>query len=236
MSGYSAIFRENKLGETQEDFSSQANAVLNDYDIAKPMVPGRGKCDLESQHHIEQGVRILHRYPNRIIGDRLLDHYFVVGDVTVPEPTIRYCYESVWSTYGNYLREPRTNERLSIMSREICQNAMNPLLASSSTKEWTESFSGHNLRWEIVGNLFTVFAHSVMTVPDLDPLSAPCRDGDEWNRRQSGEKLRECAEACLALCNDVDSINDFVITLMSTAYVLQSLYEGDTSKPSYTLS
>ena len=236
MLGYSAIFRENKLGETQDDFFSQANVVLNDDDHAKPTAPEREKCDLESQHHIEQGVRILHRYPDRIIGDRLLDHYFIWGDVTLPEPTIRYCYESLWSTYGDYLREPRTDERLSIMSREICQNAMNPLPASSSTKEWTESFSGHKLRWEIVGNLFTIFAHSVMKVPDWDPLFATNKDGDGSNKRQFGEKSRECAEACLALCNDVDSINDFVIALMSTAYVLQSQYEGDTSKPSHTLS
>lgn len=236
MSGYSAIFRENKLGETPEDFSSQASAVFNEHEVANPVAPERGKCDLESQHHIDQGVRILHRYPDRIVGDRLLDHYFIVGDATVPEPTLRYCYESVWSTYGHYLREPKTDERLSIMSREICQNAMNPLPASSSTKEWTESFSGHKLRWEIVGNLFAIFAHSVMTVPDWDPLFATDKDGGEWKKRQSGERSRECAEACLALCNDVDSVNDFVIALMSTAYVLQSLYEGDTSKPSYKFS
>ena len=238
MSGYSAIFRENKLGETQEDFSSQASAVLNEYSIDKPVAPEREKCDLESQNHIDQGVRILHRYPDRTICDRLLDRYFVVGDVTLPEPTIRYCCESVWSTYGDYLREPRTDQRLSIMSRELCQNAMNPLPAAYSTKQWTESFSGHNLRWEIVGNLFTIFALSVMTVPDWDPLFATNKNGDEWNKRQSGERSRECAEACLALCNDVDFINDFVIALMSTAYVLQSLHEGDTSKPSskYTIT
>lgn len=198
------------------------------------MTPERGKCNLESQQYISQGVRILHRYPDRIVGDRLLDHYFVVGDTTVPEPILLFFNESVWSTYGDYLREPRTNERLLIMSREICHNAMKPLPASSSTKEWTESFSGHNLRWEIVGNLFAIFAHSVMTVPAWDPLFATNKDGGEWNKRQHGERSRECADACLALCNNVDSVNDFVIALMSTAYILQSLYEGDTSKPSYT--
>ncbi len=233
MSGYSAIFRENRLGETQEDFSSQANAVLEEYDIAKPVAPPeREKCNLENQEHIDQGIRILRRYPDRIICDRLLDRYFVVCDVMLPEPTIRYCHESIWSTYGSYLREPRTDERLSIMSRELCKNAMSPLPASSSTKEWTESFSGRSLRWEIVGNLFTIFGLSVMTVADWDPLFATDELGEEWNKRQSGEKSRECAEACLALCNDIDSLNDFVIALMSSAYALQSFYEGDTSKPS----
>lgn len=232
MPGYSAIFRENKLGETEEDFSSQANVVLNDFDIPQPVAPKREKCNLESQHHIDQGLRILREYPDRTICDRLIDRYFALADVKIPEPIIRYCHESIWSTYGSYLREPRTNERLSIMSRELCQNAMTALPASSSTKEWTESFSGHKLRWEIVGNLFAIFGLSIMTVAVWDPLFAAVGDGDECNKRQSGERSRECAEACLALCNDVDSVNDFVIVLMSDVYALQSFYEGDTSKPS----
>ena len=231
MSGYSAIFRENKLGETQDDFSSQSGAVLMEYDIAKPAAFERERCSLENQHHFDQGVRILHRFSDRIICDRLLDRYFVVADVILPEPTIRYCHESIWPMYGSYLREPRTDERLSIMSRELCKNAMSTVPASSSTKEWTESLSGHRLRWKIVGNLFTIFELSVMTVADWDPLFATDKDGDKWDKRQAGEKLRGCAEACLALCSDVDSVNDFVIALMSAAYALQSFYEGDTSTP-----
>ena len=69
-----------------------------------------------------------------------------------------------------------------------------------------------------------------MTVAAWDPLFATDKAGSEWNKRQSGENSRECAEACLALCNDVDSVNDFVIALMTAAYALQSFYEGDTSK------
>ena len=206
--------------------------MLEEYDIAKPVAPEREKCNLESQHHIDQGIRILHRYPDRTICDRLLDRYFFVCDVMLPELTIRYCHETIWSTYGNYLKEPRTDERLSIMSRELCKNAMSPLPASSSTKEWTESFSGHKLRWEIVGNLFTIFGLSVMTVADWDPLFATDKDGGEWNKRQSGKKSRECGEACLALCNDIDCVNDFVIALMSATYALQCIYEGDTSQSS----
>ncbi len=116
------------------------------------------------------------------------------------------------------------------MSRELCKNAMSPLPASSSTKEWTGSFSGHNLRWEIVGSLFAIFGVSMMTVADWDPLFVSAKGREKWNKRRSGEESRECAEACLALCNDIESVNDLVIALMSNAFVLQSVYEGDTSK------
>ena len=175
-------------------------------------------------------MRILRRYPDRTICDRLVDRYFDIADATLPEPTIRYCHESIWSTYGSYLKEPKTDERLSIVSSELCKNAMKPLPTSSSTKAWTESFSGHNLRWEIVGCLFIIYGTSIETIADGDPLFVANKDRAEWNKRQSAEQSRECAEACLALCNDTDSVNDFVIALMSGAFVLQSFDEGDASQ------
>lgn len=200
------------------------------YETANSVAPERERCNLENQQHIDQGIRILHRFPSRVNCDRLLGRYFAVADVMLPEPTIRYCHESIWSTYGSYLEEPRTDERLSVMSTELCKNAMCPLPASSSNQAWTASFSGRNLRWEIVGNLFAIFGLTVMTVADWELLFACNKDGDQWNKKQSGEESRECAEACLSLCNDVDSINDFVIALMSATIYLQSFHEGDTSK------
>ena len=42
--------------------------------------------------------------------------------------------------------------------------------------------------------------------------------------------MREYAEACLALCNDIDAVNDFLVCLMSAVYRLQSYYDGDASE------
>ena len=71
----------------------------------------------------------------------------------------------------------------------------------------------------------------MMTMAEWDPLFVTDEDRGKWDKRKSGQESRECVEACLALCNDTDTVNDFVIALTSTAYVLQSVYEGDTSKP-----
>lgn len=110
MSGYSATSRENELGEDEEGFSSQANALLKEHNIAKRVAPEREKCNLESQYHTDQGIRILRRYPNQIICDPLFDRYFVVCNVMLSEPTNCYCQDAIWSTYGSYLRELRTDE------------------------------------------------------------------------------------------------------------------------------
>lgn len=85
-----------------------------------------------------------------------------------------------------------------------------------------ESVSGRRLRWEMLGNIFSVFGLSVMTMSDWEPLFATANNDNPYNKRDYGGKMKECAEACLALCNDVDAVNEFVVALMSSAFVLQS--------------
>lgn len=147
----------------------------------------------------------------------------------LPEQVIHHVTRSIWSTYGTYLKEPRRKEQLSIMSGDLCKTTMTPLGLSSSTEGWMESMSGRRLRWEMLGNIFSVFGLSVMTMSDWDPLFATANNDNPYSKRDYGGKIRECAEACLALCNDVDAVNEFVVALMSSAYVLQSVYEDDAS-------
>lgn len=216
---FSAIFRENKLGSTQEE-----------YDVAKPSPSGL--YNLEAQEHIDQGVRALQKFPSKGLGENLIARYFDINDVMLPEQVVRHVHKTTWSTFGKYLTEPRntSTDNLSAMSRELCKTAMKPIASSSSTQEWMESFSGHHLRWEVIGNLFAIFGLSVMTMSEWDPLFATGNDDSPYNKRQYGGAMRECAEACLSLCNDVDAINDLVVSLMSAVYTLQSFYEGDASE------
>lgn len=228
---FSAIFRENKLGSTHDVAGLRTtDAIDQEYDVAEfaPFLP----CNLEAQEHIDQGVRVLQRFPNEFLCEKLVARYFEFCDVMLPEQVVYHVHRTTWSTFGKYLKEPRDTDAdsLSAMSRELCKTAMKPLVSSASTQDWMESFSGHNLRWEIIGNLFTIFGLSVMTISDWDPLFANANDGNPYNKRQYGGAMQECAEACLSLCNDVDSMNDFVVCLMSRIYILQSLYEGDTSE------
>ena len=227
---FSAIFRENELGSSQDDFASHAtNATFQEYHVADSSPPGQ--CNLEAQEHIDQGIRVLERLPDKALCDRLIARYFELCDVMIPEQVVLHVNETTWSTYKTSLcksKRSRTVE-LSTMSKTLCKTAMTPLVASSSNRDWMDSFSSHNLRWEIVGNLFAIFGLAVMTMSDWDPLFAS-EDGNPFGKREYGGAMRECAEACLALCNDVDSVNDYVVCLMAATFSLQSIQEGDTSK------
>ena len=228
---YSAIFRENKLGTSAEDFThSNVDTLFHEYDIAKPSPSTM--CNLEAQEHIDQGIQVLQRFPDKVLCERLIERHIAICDLVLPEQMLYHVHNSIWSTYGEHLSEPRSKkkEKLSEMSKKLCKTAMTPLSPSSSTKEWMESFSGKNLRWEILGNLFAVFGLAIMTISDWDPLFTAANTRNSYSKRQYGGAMRECAEACLALCNDVDSLNDFVVSIMSAIYNFQSFYEGDASK------
>ena len=116
------------------------------------------------------------------------------------------------------------------MSRELYKTAMTPLRASHSTNIWIESFSGKRLPWEILGNLFAIFGIAIMSMSDWDPLFITAENANPYSKRQYAGEMRECAQACLALCNDVDSLNDLVVCLMSAIFSLQSFHDGDASK------
>ncbi|KAL6720316.1 hypothetical protein ACLMJK_002237 [Lecanora helva] len=226
---YSAVLRENNLGDSTEDFTHHTtNSILQEYDIAKPS--SNERCDLEAQEHVDQGVRILNRFPDKALCRRLIDRYFHVCDVILPEQIVDHVHTSIWSTHHEVLSAPNEtrHEKLLMMSRALCKTAMKPLSPSSNNKEWIESFSGKNLRWEILGNLFALFGLSAMSMSDWDPLfCSTAGDAPSHSKRQYGGAMRECAEACLALCNDVDAVNEFVVSLMAAIYSLQSIYEGD---------
>ena len=230
---YSAIFAENKLGNSTEDFGHQTtNSIFQEYDIANP--PASATCDLEAQEHVDQGIRVLKRFPGKALCERLIDRYFYVCDVLIPEPVLRHVHTSTWSSHGDCISQPGQgkDDGLSKVSKALCKTAMTPIGLSTNTNEWLESFTGKNLRWEIVGNLFALFGVSIMSMSDWDPIFATANDGSSCSggsKRQYAGIMRECAEACLALCNDVDAVNDFVVSLMASIYCLQSFYEGDAS-------
>lgn len=132
---YSAIFRENMLGNTPEGFTQQAtNAIYQDYDmLAKPAT--YESYNREEQEYIVQGIRVLQRLPDKATCERLIEIHFDVADAMIPERVVHYCNERIWSTYGDVLSRPRSSDKLSVMSRELCKNAMSPLAPAASTQE-----------------------------------------------------------------------------------------------------
>ena len=218
-----------------DDFSRRAtDAVFEEYRASRT-AESEGPCNLLAPTQIAQGVEILRCFPSRDLAQMLFDRYFCACEVLIHIQMIRHCFDSTWEAYGSVLDGSQDPERLAFLSTILCKNGMSPLPTASSPNEWFSSFTKDKLRWEIVGNLFAIFGLAAVTLSDWHPLFSKALLHDFQapflgDRKTYSEKMRQCAEGCLALCNDVDTVNEIVLSLMAVTYCLQSQNEGDTSQ------
>ena len=225
---YSAIFCENQanIGEDllnthQED--EMATEIPNEEDWWLP----------ERQ---SLGSGILKHFPDRQTCERLLNRHEASCDVELRVPSMRYCLASIWSTFGEVLAGPRHPDQLMTMTRILIGNSASGVSPIRTTEEWLGSFTGHRLRWEVIGTFFAVFGLSVMILPDWathSKIDDNCQDDLVKDKRKYVRKMSECAEGCLLLSADSESVNEFVIWLMHHIHMLNSFYSGDASWSSY---
>lgn len=228
---YAAVFRENQVN-IGEDLSNVGQEEDSGPESSLRQLPSSSNEDdqWKASERLNLGVGILMHFPNRNLSQRFLDRNLKLCDQVLHEPTMRFCHESMWSTYGNFLTDPRQSELLSTMAEKLFRNGSMPLPPCRSTREWLESFTGERLRWELVGTFFAMFGLSIMTLSDWNPLFTFDEEGHTGDRKSYARKMGECADACLILCEDDGAVNEFVVWLMFHNHVLNSFYNGDTSK------
>ena len=227
---FSAVFKDN-----QASIGEDLLGANNDDDMSPD--PSGDQEQWWKAERLSLGIGILKHFPDRQLCARLLTRHVHYCDVELHIPSMKYCLESIWSTYGNFLAEPRSPDVLSTLVQTLLRNGLKPVPHCRSTGEWLESFTGQNLRWEILGTFFAVFGLAVMTMPDWGSRATPSDSLKPWinvngldeDRRKYAHKMSECTEACLILCDDSGAVNEFVIWLMHHIHTLNSYYSGDAS-------
>ena len=111
---------------------------------------------------------------------------------------------------------------------------MSPFAPASNTQEWLNSSLGPS---PSLGSCRECLRRlRILRNDNLNLGSTLCsaKNDAHYYKRDYERYMRECAEACLALCIHVDAMNDLVVYSISSAYALQSLYEADASKTDRT--
>ena len=91
---YSAILREHKMENATEDLTSHSTtAFFREYQVAKPL--DSGPYNLEAQEHVDQGIRVLQKFPEKSLSERFINHYYDVGEVIVPESVVSHVHKSI---------------------------------------------------------------------------------------------------------------------------------------------
>jgi hypothetical protein len=181
-------------------------------------------------------IKALWNIPSRETCDKLFNSFKSMHDATLDPTMISHCISSLWSTFQTELGTARANEPLAIIADVLFINEETPLPPSPDDgMEWLQTFTGRNIRFEMLGILFSFFGMAYLFLQDWDPLfSAPENEGRD--RKQSAWRMKECADVCLNMCDSAETVNFLVTALIFNVKVLESGCTGDESRSKYYVS
>lgn len=178
---------------------------------------------------MNQIVKALFNIPSREICEKLFRAFGSLHTYLVNPTFTRHCVETMWSTFGAELAEPRTSDKLARIAEVMFVNEETPLpIPSEDGMEWLDTFMGRNMRFETMGMLFCFFGMAYHTLQDWDELfQVPENHGRD--RKQTAWRMKECADICLKMCEISEENNEISIALDHCALVLESVCTGDES-------
>ncbi|TKA77154.1 hypothetical protein B0A49_03641 [Cryomyces minteri] len=111
------------------------------------------------------------------------------------------------------------------MSEAVWQNTQRSMVFDGTTtaREWAAKATGVHLRWEVIGLVFSVVGLIAM---DWDPLFSSGRE-QVIVRKTLARKMFSASDACLAICNELEVLNDMYLCLLYENSVLTALTKGD---------
>ncbi|CAI7641217.1 unnamed protein product [Penicillium glandicola] len=222
---FSAVFVEN-----QDSFG----AVMLDATNSNHHEIGR-EPDVTARSRVELAVRTLLNFPTARTCDMLMTEIHHIYDVWLSPTMIQQCLKQVWTEYSRELGELRTRESVSRVANDIFLNHKRSqstpdcdVASSSEHASWINWFGGPVLRWEMIGILFSWAGIAFRCKQEWDPIfDLPEQYGR--NRNTAADKMRECAAACVRLCEENFEISDIMVICMKNSTRLQAIIISDES-------
>jgi hypothetical protein len=90
-----------------------------------------------------------------------------------------------------------------------------------------EMFTGPNLRWEIIGIIFTLVASQGLSDQATDPVG---QSSQSRQRKVFSHEMAKASDLCLSFCNNNEHLNDLVAWYQYESMLLQTKLLDDTSK------
>jgi hypothetical protein len=182
-------------------------------------------ADITSVNIGAQLLQLLSTVPH--IEQSIKRFYQVREFVFIPESLV---VSSVVSIKATLQGQSTSSSYLQNLSKAVFINTSRELDFSSNRNPKTipELLTGPNLRWEIIGIIFTLLALSSQSHADAGGprgQQASVRDRQEFTN-----KMAKASELCLAFCDNNEHVNDLVAWYQYESLLLQTSLHGDTSK------
>lgn len=233
---FSAVFLENRenLGHNSDiQISNDADAFATFGSSASLQAETflmLASSEARGSPRVNLGAKVLLALPDQATFRVLLERYAnKCCECHFPPPLIIDLANSLWTTFGKELAEPRSLEKLEGVSAVLCKNAERALEEFVDYDPWLAACSGRNMRWEILGGIFCSLSTTILSLPDRDPFFAS-QKGDRMVRRNFAVELKDCVQACITLSNYMDLINVSMVQLLIRNLILTTVLSGDASE------
>ncbi|PLB40807.1 putative C6 transcription factor [Aspergillus candidus] len=219
---YSAVLQEHR-----DDLPFELNKILStdtptrSSDAVQSTNPARLQCGLDL-------LKLLYSLP---ICEAFIRKFYAWSLVAiVPLILLEAIMESLRVIFDNLDTAGDVEAQLRAVAHRIFERSARPLTSngSMSVREYCDSFTGDNLRWEALGIIFATAGIASMVTPDSDPeLVDAASDG------QSKERIRaqivEASNVCLELCDHPAAVNELLVFYRYNDVMLKTQQYGDTS-------
>lgn len=180
-------------------------------------------------------VKVLWNIPSPETCEILLNTSGVLSKLVFSPVMIKYCISKLWSTFSDFLIPRRTGDpnqkfNLGLFADHLFQNEERPLQPTPEDgTEWLDTFTGPNMRIEMLGLLFCFFGRAYLALHEADPVFKVPENFNR-NRKETAWRMTECADVCRKHCHLSETVNEIVVALSYSIHILQSSCAGNDSK------
>ncbi|KAF4151946.1 hypothetical protein CNMCM6069_002801 [Aspergillus lentulus] len=208
------------FGHDQQDLSLSTPKISHGSTLRKAW-----RADLT--HLIPRLVQLLR--PLRLYEDLVTDEYHRGPFTVIPAPLILTPLRLLRSHWDKE-RWPQED-----LGSRITQNTATKsitLEANMTTDQFYTLFTGPNLRWEFAGLLFALAGLGASVSSRATPLLS-LNGKEELDADAFAREMAAASHACIEICRQYDNVNDLVVWLNYTYFVLASNIMGETSHHIY---
>lgn len=177
---------------------------------------------------IEQSAEVLKLLRDMPIYQRFTQRWFELCDgIVVTQPALRIWIDELWSEFGELLQQGNP-EQLRSMAELVWRNTRKPMKTHNqmTAREWANSASGRNLRWEVVGVILSIVGLVAANLSNWDSIFDSIRE-KFVDRATFAERMRKASEFCLCFCYESEVLNDLYVMFMYEELILVECLKGE---------
>jgi hypothetical protein len=203
-----------------------------DLSLSTPKIPHgstlRKAWSADFTHLIPRLVQLLR--PLRLYEDLVTDEYHRRPFTVIPAPLILTPLRLLRSHWDKE-RWPQEDLGSRITRNTATQSVK--VEANMTADQFYLLFTGSNLRWEFVGLIFALAGLGASVSSRATPLLS-LNGKDELNADAFAREMAAASHACIEICRQYDNVNDLVVWLNYTYFVLASNIMGETSNADHS--